>query len=137
MKRFRLAFEVLGVILYLGAHYPIVFFYVMGSSLQGVPPTAYWVATGLGYLGMVWMVLARPSRLRAIPAHAAFDSWLLAAVPALVICAILIWLRWPLEFPGWDAHGFGAKGWEANTIFFPWLHGVLWIAATRLWRSDR
>jgi hypothetical protein len=135
MKQFRLALELLGVSLYVGAHFPIALFYALGSSLQGVFPVPYWAAIGLGYLLMAGVAFARPARLRTLPSRRAFDTWLLAAVPALALCAILIWSRWPLAFPSWDAHGFGAMGGEANAVFFPWLHSLLWVLAANLWRS--
>jgi hypothetical protein len=67
------------------------------------------------------------------------DAWLIAAVPALAATAILIRLRWPLEFPSWDAHGFGAAGGEANAVLYPWLHAGFWAVAAfagRRWRRD-
>jgi hypothetical protein len=76
------------------------------------------------------LAFARPGRLGPVPPRRAFDAWLLTAAPALALCAVFVVYRWPLVFQGWDAHGLGAEGGEANAALFPWLHGLLWISLT-------
>jgi hypothetical protein len=51
--------------------------------------------------------------------------------PALALTAILCWLNWPLRFARWNAHGFGAEGWEANLLFLPWRHAGLLLLSGR------
>jgi hypothetical protein len=130
--KLRIAAEILGGALYVAVHFPLAFIYAMGSSLQGVLAAPYWVAITFGYAVMFGLAAARPGRFRAAPLRRAFDTWLLAAVPALTLSAVLVWSRWPLEFPGWNGHGLGAQGGEANAVFFPWLQGLCWVLSTAL-----
>lgn len=135
MKRFQLPLELLGGALFLAAHVPIVLIYVLGSTLRGVSPGPYWVAIAGGYLVMLGLALARPGRLGQLPPRRALDRWLMAFVPAVVLCTGLILAQWPLSFPSWDAHGFGAAGGEANALFLPWLHSGLWLLSARVGRK--
>ena len=141
MRHLRLALELLGLALYLAVHYGIAWVYILGSPAGGVIAILYWVAISLGYLAMLGIAVVRPTRLRAVAARRAFDAWLLAAVPALAVSVVLVLMRWPLELPSWDGHGMGSTGGEVNAVFFPWLHGLVWIgilprvAAARIQKS--
>jgi hypothetical protein len=129
MRPFRLALELLGLVLYAGAHIPLALVYALGSSFREVQPAVYWTALALGYLVVVAVLLVRPWPLGAVQARLSFDAWLLSAVPALVLTAVMVSGRWPFEFERWNAHGFGADGGEANAILFPWLQALIWGAA--------
>lgn len=127
MSRLRLALELLGSALWLAVHFPIALVYALGSSLQGVAAVPYWAAVGGGYLAMLGLALFRPGDLGRVPRRGALDRWLLTFPPAVALSATLVSLEWPLAFASWDAHGFGAAGGEANALFLPWLHSVLWL----------
>lgn len=127
--RVRLALEILGAILFLAAQVPVVLLYLLGSTLGGVSPGLYWGAIAAGYLVMLGVALARPGPLGELSPRDALDRWLVAAIPALGLTAGMIALRWPLDFPSWDAHGLGAAGGEVNSAILPWLHGALWVAS--------
>jgi hypothetical protein len=129
MRYFRLALELLGLAGYLAAHLPLAIVYVLGSSLPDVQPVLYWTALALGYLVMVGLAIARPGRLRSLPARSTFDAWLVTALPALVLVTVFAASHWPLEYAGWSGHGFGAEGGEVNATLFPWLHAALWVAS--------
>jgi hypothetical protein len=137
MTRFRVLAEGLGVALYLAAHVPLAVIYALGSSLDGVQPGVYWTALGAGYVAMVVLAVARPAPLGRLPRRAAFDAWLVAAVPALAIVAVSVSRRWPLALAGWDGHGLGASGGEVNAVLFPILHGLLWLLAAQLTRQGQ
>lgn len=131
MSRLRLALELLGSALCLAAHFPIALVYALGSSLQGVAAAPYWAAVGGGYLAMLGLALFRPGDLGRVPRRGALDRWLLTFPLAAALSATLVSVEWPLTFTGWDAHGFGAAGGEANALFLPWLHSVLWVLSAK------
>ena len=131
MKRLQLVVEVLGVTLYLAAHFALAWVYILGASLQGVPQIPYWAVIGAGYLAMLVVAFVRPAHMKKVPPRRSFDTWLWTAVPALAVCAIAVNGRWPIELPGWSGHGLGAEGGEANAALFPWLHGILWVLFLR------
>lgn len=93
MTRLRLALELLGGALCLAAHFPIAFFYVLGSSLRGVAPVPYWAAIGAGYLAMLGLALSRPGPLGRVPWRRVLDRWLLTFPPAVAISAAFIWVQ--------------------------------------------
>jgi hypothetical protein len=133
VNRLRVVGEILGAALYLAGHVPLALVYLLGSSLSGVVPGSYWGAIGAGYLAMVGLAIARPAFFKALSPRRIFDAWLLAAVPALVLSAILVQAQWPFTFPSWDGHGLGASGGEPNAAVFPWLHCGFWALLAWGW----
>lgn len=131
----RLAIELLGFVFYLAAHVPVVIIYALGSSLRGVPAVPYWAAIAVGYVVLLGVAVFQPGYLGRLQRRQVLDRWLVTFYPALALSAILGWLNWPLRFAGWNAHGFGAEGWEANTLFLPWLHAGLLLLSGRFPRA--
>ena len=134
--------EALGVAVYCALHLtaiPLVV--VLGASLPPIDrmPGVYYAVLGLGYV-LTWLVLIRAVRRGGLPGRRVTRSllvevWLMAFLSALVITSILVVVRLPLRLQGWDGHGFGATGGEANVVFLPWLQMGLWLqfhARTRL-----
>jgi hypothetical protein len=132
----RLALEIAGVLFCAAVHVPLVFFYILGSSLNGVRPVPYWAAVASGYVAMLTLALVRPGPFDRASGRQALDRWLAASLPATALTAVLIRVEWPLRFASWDAHGFGASGGEANTLFFPWLQLACWLVAGLLSRRE-
>ena len=135
MSRLRLALELFGGTLYLAAHFPITFFYALGSGLRGVAAAPYWAAIGGGYLAMLGLALSRPGPLGQLRRRHLLDCWLSTFPLAVALSATLVWLQWPLRFPSWDAHGFGAEGGEANSLFLPCLHCAVWVVVANARRT--
>ena len=123
----RLALEIAGVLFCAAVHMPLVFFYILGSSLNGVRPMAYWGAVTSGYVALLALAIVRPGPLDRVSGRQALDRWLGAALPATALTAVLIGVEWPLRVASWDAHGFGASVGEANALFFPWVQLVCWL----------
>jgi len=136
MNQLRLPLEIVGLGLYLAAHPFIIFIYIVGSSLREVDAIPYWTAIGLGYLVMLGLALARPGLMKTVPRRRAFDAWLLAAIPAFVLCFLLVMAKWPLTFASWDGHGMGAGGGEANAAFFPWVQAIVWVVVATPTRRE-
>ena len=65
------------------------------------------------------------------PARVQFDLWLGAFLCAFILVAGMIYFRFPIRLRSWDAHGFGASGGEANSLFLPWLHYGIWLLLLR------
>lgn len=128
----RAGLEVLGVLVLLAPHPWIGWIYVLGGEGLGA---AFWLGLGAGYAGMLALAVTGRPALRRIPPRARLDACLLAFPVALGASALLVRARWPLAFPAWDAHGAGARGGEANALFLPWLHVLLWVAAARHWKT--
>jgi hypothetical protein len=86
----------------------------------GLPQVAYLGAIVLGYAAVlaVSTVGRRPSRER-------FDAFLVTWFPAAAIVAAMLEGQWPIDLTGWDAHGMGATGAEANAALLPWIHAAL------------
>ncbi len=134
LRYLRIGFEVLGVASFLLAHAPIIFIYLLGSDLEGVSAPLYWAAIAAGYLGMVAVILARRRLFPGLAPRALLDTWLLALPVALFIAYAMCAEKWPLRVQGFNAHGMGASGGEVNAALYPWLHGLIWILAARVWR---
>jgi hypothetical protein len=137
MSVFRVVVEVLGVGVFLVLHYAIIIVYSLGSDLREVAKGGYWSAIALGYIGMVVLAMFPRRVFGTVSPRRLLDTWLLAFPMAIGLSLVLIILKWPLRFPGWDAHGMGASGGEANSLFLPWLHLVIWIIIVRGWTSYR
>jgi hypothetical protein len=117
-------------------HFGIIWWvYLIGSDL-GVAARVYWSAIALGYIGMMILAAFRRRAFRALSAHGLLDAWLLAFPLAVGASLVLLVLKWPLRFPGWDAHGAGASGGEANSLFLPWLHLAIWLLLAKRWVSS-
>jgi hypothetical protein len=111
---------------FFGLHFGIIWWvYWIGSDL-GVATSVYWSAIALGYIGMTTLVVLRRRAFGAVPPRWLLDAWLLAFPLAIGVSLLLVALKWPLQFPSWDAHGVGASGGEANALFLPWLHLAIW-----------
>jgi hypothetical protein len=131
MKTIRGAFEVLGVGAFFGLHFGIIWWvYWIGSDL-GVATSVYWAAIALGYSGMISLAVFRRRAFGVVSPRRLLDAWLLAFPMAIGVSLLLLVLRWPLQFPGWDAHGVGASGGEANSLFLPWLHLAIWLLVAK------
>ncbi len=143
---FRRVAEVLGIAGYCALHATVIPVVIsLGTSLAPIDkhPRVYYLVTGAGYL-LAWGVLFRALKGRRLldrtfTRSALLDSWLGAFAVALVVTFFLIWTKLPLRFEGWNGHGFGAMGGEANVVFLPWLHLGLWLLFPRFMprRSDR
>jgi hypothetical protein len=136
MNIIRGALELVGALAFLGLHAGIWWVYMIGSQL-GVAASLYWPAIALGYLAMVLVAVFRRPALGAASPRTLLDAWLLAFPVAIGVSLVLLSLKWPLRFPGWDAHGLGARGGEANSLFLPWLHLTIWVLIAKLWRTSR
>jgi hypothetical protein len=132
MRRLRLTLELIGGAACVAAHVPIGLVCLLGASLPGVAALPYWAAIAGGYVAMVGLGLIRPARLGRLSGRGVLDRWLLTFPVALTVAVVLVWRQWPLAFPSWDAHGFGAAGGEANALFLPWLHCGLWVLSAGL-----
>ncbi len=137
----RVLLEILGVAAFLFLHgtlIPLVYF--TGAGLEGMREhvTAYHSATATGYLFMLLAAIkARSNDWTAFGRQYAkrifLDTWLIAFALALVCTASLIVYRFPIHLGGYDAHGFGASGGEANAFLLPWLNYLLWLLLLALW----
>jgi hypothetical protein len=135
MRFVRTSGEILGVAGVLALHFFIIIFYALGSGLirdrAGV--LAYWTGIALGYVAMGLVAGGRRRTLGDLPWRVVLDAWLLAFPLAVMVTATLVSAKWPLRFTGWDAHGMGATGGEANALFLPWLHLLGWWLVGRAW----
>jgi hypothetical protein len=127
----RIVFESLGISLFVGVHVAAMWIFIIGSTLC-VPPLVYWPILGLGYLGVPVLATFKRRVFGGVSWRALLDVWLLAFLAAVIATAGLIAVKLPLRSVGWDAHGAGASGGEANAMFLPWLHIVLWWAMYRV-----
>lgn len=131
----RGALELLGVGAFFSLHFGIIWWvYLIGSDL-GVATSFYWSAIALGYIGMMFFAVFRRRAFGAVSSRRLLDAWLLAFPLAIGVSLVLLVLQWPLRFPGWDAHGVGASGGEANSLFLPWLHLATWLLVAK-WRMS-
>jgi len=137
MSIIRVALELLGVGAFLALHSLIVLVYFIGSGLPGVAEWGYWSAIAGGYIAMVVLALFRRRAFGAISPRWLLDAWLLAFPMTIGLSLGLLMLKWPLRFPGWDAHGMGASGGEANALFLPWLHLAIWVLLSRASRLTK
>jgi hypothetical protein len=137
MRILRGALELLGVGAFLALHYLVILIYMIGSSLRGIPQMGYWLAIVLGYIGMAVVVAFRRRVFTTSSKRCLLDTWLAAFPFAVGLSWALVMFSWPLSFTGWDAHGMGAKGGEANSLFLPWLHLAVWILVSRACRLTR
>ncbi len=141
----RLGGEVLAGAAYLGLHsMPLPLVYSMGGSLNPIDDyrPLYYALIGAGYLAgfLTLSVSAARGRTvfgRKIPGRVQFDLWLGTFLCAVVLVAALIYFRLPIRLRGWDGHGFGASGGEANSLFLPWLHYAMWLLLLLLRRDKR
>lgn len=131
----RLLLESAGVAVLVIVHFAVALVYVLGSSLRGMPAGVYWSIVGAGYVAMPIVGWFGRGGLRALKPRSRFDAWLIAFPIAILATLLLMLLRLPLRFGGWDAHGMGASGAEANAVFLPWLHLVVWVLAARIWSA--
>jgi hypothetical protein len=133
-QQLRLAAEFLSSLFLLAALYPAWFVWAMATTLQPIQsdPALYYGATGLGLGAMLAVAWLAERLVGAFPRRTLFDLWLFSFPPAVAVTCLLLTFSWPLDLEGWDGHGFGAGGSEANALFLPWLHAVLWIVAGRL-----
>ena len=133
----RGALELLGVVAFFGFHFGILWWvYLIGSDL-GVAKSLYWSAIVLGYIGMMFVAVFRRRAFRAVSSRGILDAWLLAFPVAIGVSLLLLNVKWPLRFPGWDAHGVGAGGGEANSLFLPWLHLAIWVLIATMMRISK
>ena len=135
---FRRVAEVFGVAVYCALHATLIPLVIaLGSSLAPIDrdPMVYYLFLGAGYL-LTWTVLFRAFRGRRLLDRdfnwsTLLDFWLGAFLAALVVTSGLVLTRLPLRLGGWDGHGFGAMGGEANVVFLPWLHLAIWLLLPR------
>ena len=135
----RLAGEVLASAAHLGLHsMPLPLVYSMGGSLNPIDDyrPLYYALIGAGYLVGFVTLSVSAARGRSVfgqttPGRVQFDLWLGAFPCAVVLVAALIYFRLPIRLRGWDGHGFGASGGEANSLLLPWLHYAVWLLLLR------
>jgi hypothetical protein len=137
MKLIRVALELLGAVAFFGLHFGAIWWvYVIGSPL-GDAAGLYWSAIVLGYIGMILVTMFRRRAFGSVSPRALLDAWLAAFPVAVGVSLVLLIVKWPLRFPGWNAHGLGASGGEANALFLPWLHLAIWVLIAKWWVSSR
>ena len=134
----RVVAEVLGAAGYCGLHVTVMPLVIaLGASLRPIEKysTVYYLAVGGSYLlnwGALCYALREQKVLgRDLTRQGLLDTWLAAFVAAFAVAAAMVVMKLPLNFDGWDGHGFGAMGGEANVVFFPWLHLGLWLLFSR------
>jgi hypothetical protein len=140
-RAFRTSFEVVGLAAILALHTVIAILYALGSTLIADPThrLVYWAAIVLGYTAMAVVAAGRRRILGDVPWRSTLDAWLIA-FPVTAAVVALVTTRWPLRLSGWNAHGMGASGGEANSVFLPWIHlATWWLLATswQRWRQGR
>ncbi len=123
---------------------PLPLVYSMGGSLNPIDDyrPLYYSLIGAGYLAGLLTLSVSAARGRSIfgqkiPGRVQFDLWLSAFLCAVVLVAALIYFRLPIRLRGWDGHGFGASGGEANSLFLPWLHYAVWLLLLRRRRDEQ
>jgi hypothetical protein len=137
LSRLRLASELFGVAFYLAAHAPIVFVYAMGSPeyFREAAVVLYSAAIVAGYVVMLGVAVFQPGPLRTLRRRQVLDRWLITFLPAFALALAMVLLKWPLRSAGWNGHGMGADGGEANALFLPWLHAGLLVVSGGLFRK--
>ena len=108
---------------------PLLLVYSMGGSLDPIDDyrSLCYSLIGAGYLAGFLTLSVSAARGwtifgEKIPARVQFDLWLGAFLCAFILVGGLIYFQLPIRLRSWDAHGFGASGGEANSLFRPWLH---------------
>jgi hypothetical protein len=133
----RMTLEAIGSILYVAVHFPIVLFYIFGSTvLPGVFHSdtlpSYVAVIVLGYLFCIAVLRFLKGRDgKQLTGRMRFDCFLITMPVACLMTAGLMTINLPLHLESWNAHGFGVGGGTANVIFFPWLHGLLTVGLVK------
>ena len=138
-RAFRTTFEVVGLAAILVLHTVIPILYALGSTLIADPVhrLVYWAVIALGYTAMAVVAVGRRRILGDVSRRSALDAWLIAFPVTAAAVVALVTTRWPLRLAGWNAHGMGASGGEANSVFLPWIHLAMWWLLATSWHRWR
>lgn len=124
---------VFGVLLIFVSHAVFGLTALAGATLEPLEDhlIAYTVLIASGYVLQLVLLFTRNKWQREYRERWLLMTWITSGLLATMISSLLVRFSFPLHFEGWDGHGMGADGNEANAAFHALLHALVWWLAPR------
>ena len=122
-----------GVLLVLVSHAVFGLTAFVGATLEPLEEHlfAYSALIASGYVLQLGMLVTRKHWQGAYRGRSLLMTWICSGLLATMISGVFVHWNFPLRFEGWDGHGMGADGDEANAAFHALLHALSWWATSR------